>query len=186
MAIAFFFIFPMGATLVRFFSHLHHVFRWHRPLQVSGFLMVIVALACIFIAAYKSPQGPPQISASTHAEFGIILFAALVLQICIGIFIFHTFDISRVDRPRLRLVITTWMHRLWGYAVLIGGLFQINLGMTLYGMWPTGQEAVWYVYDAWVAILVAIFVLGSAFKWWRDRRMRGEKGTSSMEVQDEE
>ncbi|KAI9241548.1 MAG: hypothetical protein BYD32DRAFT_448578 [Podila humilis] len=143
MTIAFLFIFPMGAILVRFFSHLHHVFRWHRPLQVSGFLIVIAAFACIFIAAYKSPQGPPKISASTHAEFGVILVTAMVLQICIGIFIFHTFDISRADRPRLRLVITTWMHRFWGYIVLIGGLIQINLGMTLYGMWPTGQEAVW-------------------------------------------
>lgn len=186
MTVAFLFIFPMGAILIRFFSHLHHIFRWHRPLQVSGFLIVTAAFACIFIANHKSPQGPSPISASTHAEFGVILVVAMVLQICIGIFIFHTFDISRVDRPHLRLVITTWMHRFWGYAVLIGGLFQINLGMTLYGMWPTGQEVVWYVYDAWVAILVATFVLGSAFKWWRDRRMRRGKETSSIEVQEEE
>ncbi|KAF9326745.1 S-methyl-5-thioribose-1-phosphate isomerase, partial [Linnemannia elongata] len=167
MGIAFLIIFPMGAMLVRFFSHLHHVFRWHRPLQVTGFLIVIAAFACIFVAAYKSPQGPTPVSASKHGVFGVILFSAMVLQICIGIFIFHTFDITRVDRPRLRLVITTWIHRLWGYAVLIGGLVQVNLGMVLYGMWPTGREAAWYVYDAWVVILIAVFVFGSAFKWWR-------------------
>ncbi|KAG0314167.1 hypothetical protein BGZ97_009568 [Linnemannia gamsii] len=172
MGIAFLIIFPMGAMLVRFFSHLHHVFRWHRPLQVTGFLIVIAAFTCIFVAAYKSPQGPTPVSASKHGEFGVILFAAMVLQICIGIFIFHTFDITRADRPRLRLVITTWMHRLWGYAVLIGGLVQVNLGMVLYGMWPTGREAAWYVYDAWVVILIAVFVLGSAFKWWRARKAK--------------
>lgn len=182
MTIAFLFIFPMGAMLVRFFSHLHHVFRWHRPLQVTGFLTVIAAITCIFIAANKSPPGPFPISASKHGVLGVILFSALVLQICIGIFIFHTFDITRADRPRLRLVITTWMHRLWGYTILICGLVQIHLGMTLYGMWPTGREAVWHLYDAWVAILVAVFVLGSAFKWWRAWKA---KATSTRGVEEE-
>ncbi|KAF9118068.1 hypothetical protein BGX30_004853, partial [Mortierella sp. GBA39] len=132
MTLAWLFIFPTGAILVRFFSHLHHVFRWHRPLQVTGFLFVIIAIVCIVAGAYISPQGAPPVSASTHAELGVVVSVALVLQVVIGIYIFHTWDITRVDRPRLRLVITTWMHRLWGYAVLSVGLYQTYLGLVLY------------------------------------------------------
>ncbi|KAI1313418.1 hypothetical protein EDD11_002626 [Mortierella claussenii] len=177
MTIAFLFIFPTGALLVRFFSHLYHVFRWHRPLQVTGFLMIIAAFVCILVAVSKTPDGPPPVTESSHSTLGVILVAALCLQICIGIFIFHTFDPARADRPKLSLKITTWMHRFWGYAVLIAGLIQVNLGMKLYGQWPSGKEGVWYAYDVWLAFLVLTFILGSAVKFWRDRRGLRQQGT---------
>ncbi|KAF9543811.1 hypothetical protein EC957_000425 [Mortierella hygrophila] len=82
MALAFLIIFPLGASLVRFFSHLQHVFKWHRPLQVTGFLTVLAAFGCILAALAKSSSlnnGAPMVY-STHAIVGFILVGALVLQ----------------------------------------------------------------------------------------------------------
>ncbi|KAF8936231.1 hypothetical protein EDD21DRAFT_143660 [Dissophora ornata] len=165
MATAFLLIFPVGAMLVRFYGHVYEIFRWHRPLQVTGFITVISAFGCILAAVYTSPDGAPQINESPHSTFGVILIGALVMQVCIGIFIFHTFDPNRDPN---KIHIPTWMHRIWGYCVLIGGMVQVNMGMNLYGMWPTGKEGVWYAYDAWVAIVVLVFVGGSILKKWRD------------------
>ncbi|KAF9921535.1 hypothetical protein FBU30_008399 [Linnemannia zychae] len=53
MAIAFLIILPLGAMLVRFFSHLHNVFVWHRPIQATGVLLVLAALGCILAALAK-------------------------------------------------------------------------------------------------------------------------------------
>ncbi|KAI7828151.1 hypothetical protein BC939DRAFT_474880 [Gamsiella multidivaricata] len=141
MSIAFLLVFPLGALLVRFFSHLHHVFRWHRPLQVTGFLLAITALVCVIVAIYKSPDAEDgvEFEANPHTVLGVALIAAIILQVCIGIFIFHTFDPNRDPR---KIHVPTWMHRIWGYVVLIAGLEQVHLGMLLYGAWPTGKEGI--------------------------------------------
>ncbi|KAG0306285.1 S-methyl-5-thioribose-1-phosphate isomerase [Dissophora globulifera] len=172
MTVAFLFIFPIGAFLVRFFSHLHHVFRWHRPLQVTGFLTVFAALGCVLASVYSDPDGAPMVNETSHSLFGVILITALVLQVCIGIFIFHTFNPNRDPN---KIHVPTWMHRIWGYAVLIGGLVQVNLGIARYGMWPTGKEGVWLAYDVWVALLVLVFLGGSVLKKWMEVR-RTRKG----------
>ncbi|KAG9061161.1 hypothetical protein KI688_007499 [Linnemannia hyalina] len=78
------------ASLVRFFSHLQHVFKWHRPLQVTGFLTVLAAFGCILAALAKSSSlnnGAPMVY-STHAIVGLVLVGALVLQVIVGVFIF--------------------------------------------------------------------------------------------------
>ncbi|KAF9423491.1 hypothetical protein BGZ76_003649, partial [Entomortierella beljakovae] len=169
MTIAFLFIFPIGAMLVRFFANVHSVFRWHRPLQVTGFLTVVAALVCIIVAVYKKPDGPPPISESTHATLGVILASALVIQIGVGIFIFHTFDPS-ISIQRTFHRVTTLIHRCWGYSILIVGAYQIKLGIDKYGMWPTGKESVWYIYYVWVGVVAAVFVLGSLIKLMRGRK----------------
>ncbi|KAF9145213.1 hypothetical protein BGX30_009959 [Mortierella sp. GBA39] len=172
MALAFLFIFPLGASLVRFFSHLQHVFKWHRPLQTTGFLTVLAAFGCILAALAKSSSldnGAP-IVYSTHAIVGFVLVGALVLQVIVGVFIFTKYDPSRTRQAAI-VRIPTWVHRCWGYSVLILGIVQVNLGMKLYGVWPTGKEAVWYLYYVWVVVLVvAVFGIGSLLKLWSNRR----------------
>jgi hypothetical protein len=175
MALAFLLILPLGASLVRFFSHLEHVFKWHRPLQSTGFLTVIAAFGCILAALAKSSSlnnGAP-IVYSTHAIVGFVLVGALVLQVAVGFFIFTKYDPTR-SRQAAIVRIPTWVHRCWGYTVLITGLVQVHLGMKLYGLWPTGKEVVWYLYYVWVAVLVVgVFGVGSLLKMWRDGRKKG-------------
>ncbi|KAG0208594.1 hypothetical protein BGX28_000518 [Mortierella sp. GBA30] len=172
MTIVFLLLLPVGASLVRFFGHIHSVFRWHRPVQVFGFLTAIAAFITVIVAYEKAPQPEKHFVSSPHATFGLVIICMLVIQVLIGIFIFHTFDPSR--DPALGPTIPTWMHRFWGYAVLICGLVQVNLGMTEYGGWPTGKESVWYGYYVWIAILVVIFLGGSVVKRLRARRQRQE------------
>jgi len=187
MAIAFLILFPAGAMIVRFFSHRQEIFRFHRPIQVFSFLTVISAFICILIAAEKDPNRDPTVSVSStltsysHASLGLFLICALVFQICIGIFIFHAFDPTRDSRSNIAKahLASTWGHRAWGYLILLTGFFQINLGISRYGQWPMGTEAIWYCFDAWVVVLIAVFVFGSIFKKWRDRQVtRGAKITT--------
>ncbi|KAK3820473.1 MAG: hypothetical protein J3Q66DRAFT_171375 [Benniella sp.] len=170
MAITFLFIFPLGAFLVRFFSHLGHVFRWHRPIQVLGFLSAVAGFACIMGAVNKLPGGPPNIGGTTHGAFGVFLLAAIVLQVCMGIFIFHTFDPNR-DPDKFH--VPTWMHRIWGYAVLICGIVQIHYGIDRYGQWPSRTEAIWILFHVWFIFLGVVFVGGTILKLVLARRRRG-------------
>src|SRR5690554_2771672 len=126
MALAFLLILPLGAFLARFFGHMYHIFRWHRPLQVLGFLTAIIAFICIVVGFTKSPSPKTHFTSSRHAMFGLIIICALVLQVCIGVFIFHTFDPNRDPK---KIHIPTWMHRFMGYAALICGLVQVHFGM---------------------------------------------------------
>ncbi|KAF9963503.1 hypothetical protein BGZ65_002843 [Modicella reniformis] len=156
-----------GAFLVRFFSHLHHVFRWHRPLQVAGFLLAASGFGCILGAVNKLPGGPPNIGETDHSAFGVFIAAGLVMQVSIGVFIFHTFDPNRDPN---KVHVPTWMHRIWGYVVLICGLLQIHLGISRYGMWPTGKEVIWTLFNVWVALLAIVFLGGSIIKFVMARR----------------
>ncbi|KAF9130542.1 hypothetical protein BGW39_002952 [Mortierella sp. 14UC] len=178
MALAFLLIFPLGASLVRFFCHLQHVFKWHRPIQVTGFLTVLAAFGCILAAVAKSSSlnnNAPE-DYSTHAIVGFVLIGAIVLQVVVGVFIFAKYDPTKTSQSAI-VRIPTWVHRCWGYAVLITGLVQVHLGMKEYGMWPTGKEVIWYLYDAWVVILaVGVLGLGSILKCVSDRRKDGRRG----------
>ncbi|KAF9343772.1 hypothetical protein BGX26_005222 [Mortierella sp. AD094] len=164
MSIAFLLLLPTGAILVRFFSHIHHIFKWHRPIQVTGFLCVIAGIGCIIGAVYKNPASPPPIGSSSHFVLGIILFIALILQVCFGIYIYHTYNPS-VEVQRTFHRVLTWIHRGWGYSVLITGLAQIHLGLTQYGMWPTGKEPIWYALYAVYAFWGLFFLVGSLVKF---------------------
>ncbi|KAF9140355.1 hypothetical protein BG015_001697 [Linnemannia schmuckeri] len=175
MALAFLIIFPLGASLVRFFCHLEHVFKWHRPVQSIGFLTVLTAFGCILAALAKSSSlnDDAPIVYSTHAIVGFVLVGALVFQVLVGFFIFTKYDPTRTRQAAI-VRIPTWVHRCWGYAVLITGIVQVYLGMKLYGLWPTGKEVVWYLYYAWIVVLVVVvFGIGSLLKFWSDKRKDG-------------
>ncbi|KAF9960396.1 hypothetical protein BGZ72_007054 [Mortierella alpina] len=169
MAVVFLLLLPLGASIVRFFGHINSVFRWHRPIQVLGFLTAVAAFITIIVAFEKSPQQKTHVD-SPHAKFGVVIVCMLVVQVCIGIFIFHTFDPSR--DPAKGPTIPTWVHRFWGYAVLVCGLAQVAMGLDKYGEWPTGKEGVWIFYYIWVVILVVIFLGGSVFKKLRSNQQR--------------
>ncbi|KAG0277862.1 hypothetical protein BGZ95_005206 [Linnemannia exigua] len=178
MALAFLLIFPLGASLVRFFCHLQHVFKWHRPIQATGFLTVLAAFGCILAAVTKSSSlnNNAPIVYSTHAIVGFVLVGALVLQVVVGIFIFAKYDPTQARQSAI-VRIPTWVHRCWGYAVLITGLVQVHLGMERYGIWPTGKEVIWYLYYVWVAVLaLGVFGLGSILKYVSDQRKDGRRG----------
>ncbi|GJJ69182.1 hypothetical protein EMPS_01528 [Entomortierella parvispora] len=183
MSIAFLILFPTGAFIVRFFSHRPEVFRFHRPIQVLGFLTVISAFTCIIVAVSKNPDSESEKdspTASTHASVGLFLVCALLLQILIGVFIFHAFNPSRDIRTTMAKahLVSTWGHRAWGYLILLTGFTQVNLGLSRYGQWPLGTETIWRAYDTWVVMVIAVFFLGSAFKMWRTRQQTraGGKG----------
>ncbi|KAF9940124.1 hypothetical protein BGZ67_008303 [Mortierella alpina] len=167
MALVFLLLLPVGASLVRFFGHINSVFRWHRPIQVLGFLTAVAAFITVIVAFEKSPQPKTHVD-SAHAKFGVAIICMLVVQVCLGIFIFHTFDPSR--DPARGPTIPTWVHRFWGYAVLVCGLTQVALGLQMYGEWPTGKEGVWIFYYIWVGILAVLFLGGSVFKKLMSRR----------------
>ncbi|KAF9574289.1 hypothetical protein EC968_007058 [Mortierella alpina] len=173
MALVFLLLLPVGASIVRFFGHINSIFRWHRPIQVLGFLTAVASFITIIVAFEKSPQPRNHVD-SAHARFGVAIICMLVVQVCIGIFIFHTFDPSR--DPAKGPTIPTWVHRFWGYAVLVCGLVQVAMGMQKYGEWPTGKEGVWIFYYIWVAILVVIFLGGSVLKRLRSNRNQQRRG----------
>ncbi|KAF9584514.1 S-methyl-5-thioribose-1-phosphate isomerase [Lunasporangiospora selenospora] len=165
MALTFLLILPLGALLVRFFGHIQKVFRFHRPVQVTGFLLALAAFICAIVAVSKTPRS--HFSASGHAILGLVIICAMVIQVALGVFIFMTFNPNR-DPPSY--VVPTWMHRLWGYSVLIVGLVQVHMGISLYGEWPTGREGVWIAYYVWIAVVGAIFIFGSFIKKWLNNR----------------
>ncbi|KAF9967171.1 hypothetical protein BGZ70_010514, partial [Mortierella alpina] len=167
MALVFLLLLPLGASLARFFGHINSVFRWHRPIQVLGFLTAVAGFITVIVAFEKAPQQKTHVG-SAHAQFGVVIICMLVIQVCIGIFIFHTFDPSR--DPAKGPTVPTWVHRFWGYAVLVCGLAQVALGLQKYGEWPTGKEGVWVFYYIWVALLAIIFLGGSVFKRLRNNR----------------
>ncbi|KAF9283947.1 hypothetical protein BGZ68_004981 [Mortierella alpina] len=136
--------------------------------HVLGFLTAVAAFITVIVAFEKSPQQKTHVN-STHAKFGVVIICMLVVQVCIGIFIFHTFDPSR---DPTKPTIPTWVHRFWGYATLICGLVQVALGLQKYGEWPTGKEGVWIFYYIWVSILALIFLGGSVFKKLRNNQQR--------------
>jgi hypothetical protein len=84
-----------------------------------------------------------------------------------GIFIFHTFDPNR-DPDKFH--VPTWMHRIWGYAVLICGIVQVHYGIERYGQWPSRTEAVWILFHVWFIFLGVVFVCGSILKLVLARR----------------
>ncbi|KAG0340409.1 hypothetical protein BG004_006417 [Podila humilis] len=170
MTIVFLFILPFGAGIPRFFGDNQSVFRWHRPLQATGFTLALVAFILIIVAEAQS-GAKSHFSASDHATLGLVIILAMLLQVGVGIYIFHTFDPTTHDPNNP--TVPTWVHRGWGYCVLGMGFAQIHMGMKLYGAWPTGKEAVWYVYGVWVGVICAVFVLGSLLKRWRSKNRRG-------------
>ncbi|KAF9994877.1 S-methyl-5-thioribose-1-phosphate isomerase [Entomortierella chlamydospora] len=181
MSIAFLLLFPTGAILVRFFSHIYDIFKLHRPIQVTGFLCVLAGFGCILGAVYKNPAGPTLIGSSNHATLGVIIFTALVMQISYGIYIYHTYNPS-VEVQKTRHRVLTWVHRLWGYSVLIAAVVQIALGLSQYGLWPTRKEGIWYAFYVVVAFWVVLFLIGSAVKFLR--RPKGESVDESCKDDD--
>ncbi|KAF9085444.1 hypothetical protein BGX29_001947, partial [Mortierella sp. GBA35] len=146
--------------------------------KVHGVVVVMTALGCIVASVFKSSSLNNDASDdySAHAIVGFVLVGAILLQGIVGIFIFTKYDPSRTRQAAV-VRIPTWVHRCWGYAVLITGLVQVYLGMKLYGMWPTGKEVIWYLYYAWVAVLVVgVFGLGSFLKYIADRRKDRRRG----------
>lgn len=189
MAIAFLLVLPTGAIIARLVSHQHRVFHSHRYIQISGFCIALAALACILTAVYKYREGTIDVTLSTHAKLGVFVISALVLQIVFALLMILTYDASRTNRQRLHSRIVTGMHRVWGYVVLSCGFCQVNLGIKMYEEWITGKQTALIVYYVWVSILAAIFVFGSVFKYWRDRRRRiymAEHGMLVEELKSEE
>ncbi|KAF9310135.1 hypothetical protein BG003_008887 [Podila horticola] len=170
MALVFLLILPIGASIPRFFGDKQHIFRWHRPIQVTGFCTALIAFTLIVVAVSQSFTPKNHFTTSNHAFLGIIIILAMVLQVAVGIYIFHTFDPTTHDPNNP--TIPTWVHRGWGYCVLAAGFAQVHLGLNLYGEWPTGKEAIWYVYGVWVGLICCVFVFGSVFKRWRNSRAK--------------
>ncbi|KAF9302529.1 hypothetical protein BGZ74_005231 [Mortierella antarctica] len=175
MALVFLLILPVGASIPRFFGDKEHIFRWHRPLQVTGFCTALIAFILIIVATAQSPMHKDHFTTSNHALLGLVIVIAMVLQVAVGIYIFHTFDPTTHDPNHP--TIPTWVHRGWGYIVLAAGFAQVHLGMKLYGAWPTGKEAIWYIYGVWVGLICCVFVFGSVFKRWRAKRARRRGNT---------
>lgn len=170
MALVFLLILPIGVSIPRFFGDKHHIFRWHRPLQVTGFVIALIAFILIVVATCESIVPMKQFTTSSHAFLGIVIIFAMVLQVSVGIYIFHTFNPATHDPNHPTIL--TWVHRGWGYCVLAAGFAQVHLGLVLYGEWPTGKEAIWYVFGVWVGLICCVFVFGSVAKRWRAGRVR--------------
>lgn len=186
MALVFLLILPIGASIPRFFGDKQHIFRWHRPLQVTGFVIALVAFILIIVASSQSIMPTTQFTASNHAFLGIVIIFAMILQVGVGIYIFHTFNPATHDPNNP--TIPTWVHRGWGYCVLAAGFAQVYLGLTQYGAWPTGKEAIWYVFGVWVGLICCVFVFGSVAKRWREGRIKDhgrESGTSPKHREDQ-
>ena len=137
MAIAFLLVLPTGAIIARLVSHQHYVFHWHRYIQLSGVCIVLAAFGCILAAVYKYREGTREVTLSTHSKFGVFVISALLLQIVFALLLILTYDASRANRQRLPSRISTGMHRVWGYVVLISGFTQVNLGIKRYEEWIT-------------------------------------------------
>ncbi|KAG0016872.1 hypothetical protein BGZ81_011015 [Podila clonocystis] len=170
MALVFLLILPIGASIPRFFGDKQHIFRWHRPLQVTGFCIALIAFILIVVAVAQSPMSKDHFTTSNHALLGLMIILAMVLQVAIGIYIFHTFN-PATHNPN-NPTIPTWVHRGWGYCVLAAGFAQVHLGLNLYGAWPTGKEAIWYIFGVWVGLICCVFVFGSVVKRWRASRAK--------------
>ncbi|KAG0011721.1 hypothetical protein BGZ80_000459 [Entomortierella chlamydospora] len=154
---------------------------YEKLVQAHGFLCVLAGFGCILGAVYKNPAGPTLIGSSNHATLGVIIFTALVMQISYGIYIYHTYNPS-VEVQKTRHRVLTWVHRLWGYSVLIAAVVQIALGLSQYGLWPTRKEGIWYAFYVVVAFWVVLFLIGSAVKFLR--RPKGESVDESCKDDD--
>ncbi|KAF8934930.1 hypothetical protein BGZ52_002375 [Haplosporangium bisporale] len=175
-----------GASIPRFFGDNHNIFRWHRPLQVTGFVIALICFILIVVATSQSIMPTKHFTSSNHAFLGLVIICAMVLQVGVGIYIFHTFNPATHDPNNPTIL--TWVHRGWGYCVLAAGFAQVHLGMSLYGAWPTGKEAIWYVFGVWVGLICCVFVFGSIAKRWRSRRIKDngrESGRSPKRQEDQ-
>ncbi len=115
MAAAFLFVFPAGAVAQALRAHLspRARLRLHRGVQLSATALVLAAALLVWWAGKMA-------LASTHAQLGLALLAAVLLQPALACWA------SLRARFAWRLA-----HLLLGYAMLGAGVAQSVLGLTL-------------------------------------------------------
>ncbi|KAF0421490.1 CBD9-like protein [Gigaspora margarita] len=137
-------VFLPGAVFVaRFARTLSFWVQLHMSIQIFIVVPLVIAGSVIVYVAVGGYQ-----TSDPHKILGLILFICLFVQIFIGLFHHKTYDAYREHTPWW-----THLHRWLGRAIVTLAIFQVPLGLSLYG----AQMSIFYIYYVYVSIVIIIF-----------------------------
>ncbi|CAG8487244.1 10893_t:CDS:2 [Cetraspora pellucida] len=114
---------PAAVFVARFARILSFWVNLHRGIQVFLVVpLVIAGNAVAYIAAGGYQASDP------HKILGLILFICLFVQLTVGVFHHEMYDPCRNYTPWW-----THLHRWLGRAIVVLAIFQVPLGLSLYG-----------------------------------------------------
>ncbi|KAJ5106175.1 hypothetical protein N7456_002850 [Penicillium angulare] len=117
---------PIGTLLIRYYSRWnpYWAFKLHAWCQVLTLLLTTVVFVLGWFAV-----GPERSLTNPHHGIGLAIYVIVIFQVLWGWFV-HKIERNKIrHRVPLKLVIHRWI----GRGLLLLGIVQIPLGLTLYG-----------------------------------------------------
>ncbi|KAI0406688.1 hypothetical protein F4802DRAFT_557128 [Xylaria palmicola] len=139
-AITFLFLVPIAVMYVRFHPDRRRGRRIHAYLQVLSVGLATVVFILGFFAV-----GPSRSLTNPHHGIGVAIYVLVLTQALGGSMV------TKIFKKSLRLMI----HRWFGVAVVILGVVQVPLGLTLYG----SPKFTFILYALWMAFLVLLYFI---------------------------
>ncbi|CAG8630640.1 4541_t:CDS:2, partial [Racocetra persica] len=137
---------PVAVSVARFARTLSFWVNLHRGILVFLVIpLVIIGNAIAYVAS-----GGFQAISDPHKILGLILFICLFVQLTVGVFHHEMYDPRRNYTPWW-----THLHRWLGRAIVALAIFQVPLGLSLYG----ASMTIFYIYYAYVAVTLIIFTI---------------------------
>ncbi|KAH7326367.1 hypothetical protein B0I35DRAFT_457622 [Stachybotrys elegans] len=140
--IVFLFLLPTSVMIARFYTNRPGwAIRYHAQLNILSGLLLLAVFILGFFAV-----GPERALTNPHHGIGVAIFVLFVLQIVGGRLVRH------ITKSRsLRLMLHQWS----GRAVVLLGMAQVPLGLTLYG----SPLYLFIMYAVWMALLVLVYFI---------------------------
>lgn len=151
-------IIPLAIFIVRFGRNIFLTtwFKLHVGIQVLLSIPVILAGSSLsFVAAGSILKFD-----DPHQIVGFVLFLGFFVQLAIGLIHHHLYDKNRGYTPWW-----TKLHWWFGRALVILSIFQIPLGLSLYG----AKSSYFYIYYVYLFVLLVAFTF-SSFRLWSTSR----------------
>ncbi|KKK12157.1 hypothetical protein P175DRAFT_0556037 [Aspergillus ochraceoroseus IBT 24754] len=148
-AIVFLGLVPMSVLIIRYYSRLNPLmaFKYHVWCQVLALLLTTVVFVLGWFAV-----GPERSLTNPHHGIGLAIYVIIIFQVLWG------WLVHKIERGKkryhvpLKLVIHRWL----GRALVILGIVQIPLGLTLYG----SPKSLFILFSlAAFGLLAAFFIL---------------------------
>ena len=148
MIVAWFILVPAGILIGRYGRTFFKWFPYHRGIQITAFVLVLIAFILIVVEVQKGGGGHFN---NSHGKAGLAIFIIMFCQILIGI-VGHHF--KRFNPTRI-------FHVIVGLGVTVAAVWNSTEGLQLW-QWAPPQFAQWILW-IWAGLLLLAYLAGLAF-----------------------
>lgn len=139
-AITFLFIIPIAVLLARYYTaRPGSAIRFHAYLQILAVALSTVVFALGFFAV-----GPPRNLTNPHHGIGVAIYVLILVQALGG---------RLIKKLSGRRSFRVHLHRWFGRSIVLLGIVQVPLGLTLYG----SPKYTFILFAIWMAFLLFLF-----------------------------